>query len=65
MTYAFTSESGAERFVEMLADELCIDTEILSFLHVEIDDAELPSDPEVYGRIEALAEQCGADGVLL
>lgn len=65
MTYAFTSEKGAENFCELMADMLSIETEVLSYLHVEIDEADLPGDPEVFDKIATLAEQCGADDVLL
>lgn len=65
MTYAFTSERGAENFCELMADQFSVETEVLSYLHVEVDESELPGDPEVFDKIAALAEQCGADDVLL
>ena len=65
MTYAFTSESGAERFCELVADQFLIETEVLSYLHVEVEESELPGDPEVFDRLATLAEQCGAEDVLL
>lgn len=65
MTFAFTSESGAERFCELVADQFSIETEVLSYLHVELDDSELPGDPEVFDTIATLAEQCGASETLL
>ena len=65
MMYAFTSEKGANRFVDFLAEEMSVEAEVLSYLHVEVDESELPGDPEVFSRIEEMAEQCGADSVLL
>lgn len=65
MTYAFTSESGADRFVEWLANEMSVESQVLSYLHVEIDDTDIPSDPEECGRIDSMAEECGCADVLL
>ncbi len=65
MTYAFTSEKGAGKFVDFLAEELGVETDVLSYLHVEIEETELPYDPEVFSRIEEMATECGAEDVLL
>lgn len=65
VTYAFTSERGAEEFCELIADQFSIETEVLSYLHVEVDESELPGDPEVFDKIATLAERCGAEDVLL
>ncbi len=65
MTYAFMSESGAERFCELLADQFSVEAEVLSYLHVDVDESELPADPEVFDRLATLADQCGAEDVLL
>ena len=65
MTYAFTSESGAERFCELLADQFSVEAEVLSYLHVEVDESELSADPEVFDRLATLADQCGAEDILL
>jgi hypothetical protein len=65
VTYAFTSESGAEKFCELVADQFLVETEVLSYLHVEVDESELPADPEVFDRLSILADHCGAEDVLL
>lgn len=67
MTYAFTSERGAEDFVAFLADEYSLDVEILSFLHVEVDESEFSGEGklEALDQIEEMAVKCGAEDVLL
>lgn len=65
MTFAFTSEKGAERFCELIADQFSIETDVLSYLHVEVEESELPGDPEVFDKLADLADQCGAEDILL
>lgn len=67
MTFAFMTEKGAERFVSFLAEEFDLDVDILSFLHVEVDDDEFSGENELrdLDRIQAMAERCGAEDVLL
>jgi hypothetical protein len=65
MTFAFTSEAGAERFVEFLASAFEIESEVLSYLHVEIYEEDLPTDERSLALIESRAEEYGADSVLL
>jgi hypothetical protein len=65
MTFAFTSEAGAERFVEFLASAFEIEAEVLSYLHVEICEEDLPGDDQCIALIESKAEEFGSDTVLL
>lgn len=67
MTFAFTSEKGAESFVEWLADEFSLDVEILSYLHVEVDEDEFSGEGELENldKVYAKAKECGAEDVLL
>lgn len=66
MTFAFVSEKGAEEFVAWLEEEYDYETEILSFLHVEVETDEFyPEELQVADAIQAMADRCGAQDVLL
>jgi len=66
MTFAFMSERGAEEFVAFMSDEFELELEVGSYLHIEIDDAEL--DVDNHDAMEMLvheARKLGAQDVLL
>jgi len=65
MTFAFMSESGAEEFVAFMSDEFELEVEVGSYLHIEIDDAELDEDPDALDMLVHVARKLGAQDVLL
>ncbi len=65
MTFAFMSETGAEEFVAFMSDEFELEVEVGSYLHIEIDDAELGEDQDALDMLVHVARKLGAQDVLL
>lgn len=66
MTFAFMSESGAEEFVAFMSNEFELEVAVGSYLHVEIDDAELnEEDQDAMEMLVHEARKLGAQDVLL
>lgn len=66
MTYAFTSERCAEEFVAFLEEEYELEVDVLSYLHVDVDESELPGEEALsLDRINEKAEELGAADSLL